>query len=704
MSDTMSEVRSLVPDGTVTTVCMMCPWGCGAQVHVGDGRIERISGHKEHPFSTGLLCPKAPAAPDVMQHPDRITHPMRRTESGWETISWDEAYAILVEQLTRIKETYGPKALAVAIGMPVLLGGSSTVSFLRRFCDIYGTPNCFSVESICFRCQIIARILTLGAYDVPDVTNTACVMVWGNNPEASQPPTAKRIRQALDKGAGLIVIDPRVTPLAQRADVHLQVRPGTDTALAMGMLNVMITERLHDREFVERWTVGFDELAKAAAGYPLEVVEEITGVPREKVVQAARLFAGAESACIMQGTNALDQHAVGLQNSRCVAILQAVTGNIDRLGGFVSTTKVRLNPIRKPELMDGEPLGADRYPLFNEVWGRNFGEGQAMLLADAILEGDPYPIRAMIVSASNPVITWPGGAKLGKALESLDFLAVMDLFMTPTAERADLFLPASTFLERLELCDYYGTLQAVPYVAIRRKLFQVGEAVSDLDFWIELGKRMGYAEDFPWADSAEALDYALEPSGLSIEELAALPDSGRAFGSVRYGHYEEKGGFATPSGKVELFSRTLLDLGHDPIPRHREPPITLSDGTPADPATLERYPLILTTGARTLEYLHSQYRRVERLARRRRQPEADLHPSTAAEYGIEDGSPVTIETLNGAVTMQARVTDTILAGVVAVPHGWRGASANDLTDDTVVDQVIGYPLLKSARCRIRPAG
>ncbi|GAB4265805.1 MAG: molybdopterin-dependent oxidoreductase [Thermoleophilia bacterium] len=694
-----SDVRCLVPDGTVTTACMQCPWGCGLQVHIEGGRISRISGNKRHPFSKGLVCPKALAAPEVMLNPRRITHPMRRTDRGWQTISWDDAYGILVENLSRVKETYGPKALAVAIGMPVLLGGNATVSFLRRFCDIYGTPNCFSVESICFRCQIIGRILTLGTYEVPDITNTDCVLVWGNNPDASAPPTAKRIREALSKGARLLVIDPRVTDLAAQADVHLQVRPGTDAALALGMIQVILSEGLFDREFVDAWTVGIDDLAEVAREYTLDKVAAITGVAEPKIAEAARIFARSPSACIVQGTNSLDQHAVGLQNSRCVAILQAITGNIDRAGGFVSTSKVSLNRIRLPEMMEGEPLGADRYPLFNEVWGRNFGEGQAMLLADAILADDPYPIRAMIVAASNPVITWPNGRKLERALERLDFVAVMDLFMTPTSEKAHLFLPAATFLERVELCDYYGTLQAVPYVATRKKLFQVGEAVSDLDFWIELGRRMGYGEFFPWADATEALNYALEPSGLTIEEIAGQPDGGLPFGQVRLDYYKRKGGFATPSGKIELFSSTLRDLGHDPVPRYREgPEIPGASGAGGDGA----FPLVLTTGARALHYLHSEHRDIERLAKRGRHAEAEIHPSTAEQYGIEPGSAMEIESPQGRVTMKARVTDRILPGVVSLPHGWNDASVNDLTDDACADPITGYPLLKSKVCRVRP--
>ncbi|MHB9114312.1 MAG: molybdopterin-containing oxidoreductase family protein [Thermoleophilia bacterium] len=698
MNGVRSDVRCVVPDGTTSTVCMQCPWSCGIHVRIEGGLPTLITGNKAHPYSKGIVCPKGAASPDVMLHPKRITQPMRREGTTWKTIDWDEAYGILVDNLTRIKADYGPKALAVAIGMPVLLGGNATVSFLRRFCDIYGTPNCFSVESICFRCQIIARILTLGTYEVPDIPNSACVLVWGNNPEASAPPSAARIRVALDKGAKLIVIDPRVTDLASRADVHLQVRPGTDTALALGMMNVMIAEDLYDREFVEAWTVGWDELAAVAAEYPPTLVESITGVPADKITAAARLFAGAPSACIVQGTNALDQHAVGLQNSRCVAILQAITGNIDNAGGFVSTSKVRNAPIRMPEKMEGEPLGADRYPLFNEVWGRNFGEGQAMLLADTILSDEPYPIKAMIVSASNPVITWPGGRKLERAMDELEFVAVMDMFMTATAEKAHLFLPAAGFLERVELCDYYGTLQAVPYVGIRRRLFQVGEAVSDLDFWIELAKRMGYGEHFPWADAVEALDFALEPSGLTLAEIDGHPDGGMDFGSVRLGLYADKGGFGTPSRKVELASETLRELGHDAVPRHRDSPELA--GADSDVAT---YPLILTTGARSLQYLHSEHRDVERLAKRGRYPLAEIHPATAALYGVEDGADVEIESAHGSVVMRACVTDSMLPGVVGLPHGWNEASVNDLTDDYQGDPITGYPILKSKAGRIRPA-
>ncbi|RLB06525.1 MAG: molybdopterin oxidoreductase, partial [Deltaproteobacteria bacterium] len=562
------EVKVLCKDHIVRTACELCPWGCGLELHIEGGRIVKIKGDKKHPLNEGALCPKGAAALEVAFSPHRITHPMKKEAGKWVRISWDEALGILSEQLRDIKDRYGPQAFAVAIGMPILLGGNTTVSFLRRFCDIYGTPNCFSVESLCFRCRIIGYILTLGKFPVAEVDHAKCIVVWGHNPHNSNPPLARRITKSVEAGARLICIDPRRTQMAKRADLFLQVRPGADCALALGMMNVILEEGLYNRNFVEEWTVGLDELRGRVADYPPERVEKITQVPAEKIREAARLFATTRPACIVQGVNALDQHAVGIQNARAVAILQALTGNIDNQGGFVTTSRVHINPIRLPERMEGEPLGVDKYPLFYEVWGRAFGEGQAMVLPDVLLSGEPYPIKALFVAASNPLITWPNSKKVKKAFEKLDFIAVMDLFMTPTAEMAHLFLPAATFLERTELCDYYGTLHAIPYVTLRKKVMEVGEAWSDLRFWFSLAHKMGYDEYFPWKDEEEAIDYALKPTGLSIKDLYEHPE-GVPYGKLRIDQYRQKG-FATPSGKIELYSRTMAELGYDTLPSHRE--------------------------------------------------------------------------------------------------------------------------------------
>ncbi len=688
------EVKVLQPDGVVHTACELCPWGCGMEVQIKGGKVERVRGDKGHPLNEGVLCPKGVSALEVAFSPHRITHPMKREKEGWKRISWDEALDILSAKLIDIKERFGPQAFAVAIGMPILLGGNTTVSFLRRFCDIYGTPNCFSVESLCYRCRIIAYILTLGKFPVADVANARCIVVWGNNPHHSNPPLARRIIKSIDKGARLICIDPRRTEMAKRADLFLQVRPGSDCALALGMMHVIVEEDIFDHEFVREWTVGFDELRSVVANYPPERVEKITWVPADKIREAARLFATVKPACIVQGTNALDQHTVGIQNARAVAILQALTDNIDNLGGFITSSRVHINPIRLTERMSGEPLGVDQYPLFYEVWGRSFGEGQTMVLPDALLSGQPYPIKALFVAASNPLLTWPNSQKVKKAFETLDFIAVMDLFMTPTAEMAHLFLPAATFLERTELCDYYGTLHAIPYVTLRKKVMEVGKAWSDLRFWFSLARTMGYDELFPWEDEEEAIRYALEPTGLSMQDLYEHP-GGVPFGKLRVDQYKQKG-FATPSGKVELYSQTLKEMGYDPFPMHREP----FEG-PLEGELVKEYPLILTTGARDVHFLHSEFRQIERLRKKRPHPTVQIHPSNAGDLGIEDGDVVVVETRLGSIQLRAEVTDDILPGVVQVPHGWEEANVNLLTDNRPADPVTGFPGLKALLCRIR---
>ncbi len=687
------EVRVRYPDGVVKTACELCPWGCGMEVHIRGGKIEKVRGDKDHPLSKGALCPKGPSALEVALSPERITHPMRRMGTEWKRISWDEALEMLSEKLTDIKDQFGPQAFAVSIGMPILLGGNTTVSFLRRFCDIYGTPNCFSVESLCFRCRITGYILTLGKFPVADVAHARCIVVWGNNPHHSNPPVAKRIEGSIQNGARLICIDPRKTEMAKRADLFLQVRPGSDCALALAMMNVIIEEDLYDKEFVEEWTVGFDELRSMVAEYAPETVEKITWVPAGKIREAARLFAATKPACIVQGTNALDQHASGIQSSRAVAILQALTGNIDNVGGFVTTSRVHINPIRLPEQMVGEPLGVDRYPLFYEIWGRSFGEGQATVVPDVILSGKPYPLKALFVAASNPVLTWPNSKRVKEALGRLDFIAVMDLFMTSTAEMAHLFLPAATFLERTELCDYYGTLHAIPFVTLRKKVMEVGEAWSDLRFWFALAHTMGYDEHFPWRDEEEAIEYALGPTGLSIKDLYESP-GGIPYGQLRIDQYKQKG-FATPSGKVELYSRTLEELGYHPLPVHQESPDIAVEGE-----RTEAYPLILTTGGRSVEFLHSEFRHIDKLRKRRPHPTVQLHPSTAEKYSITNGDLVVVENRIGFIRLRAEVTDDILPGIAHIPHGWKEANVNLLTDHSAADPVTGYPALKSSRCRV----
>ena len=679
----------------VKTSCLLCPLGCGMNVYLEGGKIVRVEGMTEHPLNEGDLCPKGEAAPEYFYSRDRLKYPMKREGEEWKRISWDEALDLIVFKLKEVKEKYGARSFAVAIGMPVLLAGSSTVGLIRRFCYVFGSPNCFSVESMCYRCRIISYMLTFGRFCVADPENSSCIVVWGKNPQNSDPMLARSISKGREGGAKLIVVDPRRTPLAKIADLHIQPRPGTDCALALSLMNVIISEDLYDKEFVNKWTFGFDKLAEHVKRYPPEEAEKITWVPAETIREFARVYATTRPACIIQGTNTLDQSASGLQTGRSIAILQAITGNYGVPGGFIRGPRLPENPIEMPVRPEGKAVGQEEYPVFFGIFGREFGEGQTMLLPDALLTGRPYPIKMMIIAGSNPLLTWPNSRKVEQALRKLDFLVVMDQFMSETARLAHLILPAATFLERTELCDYYS-LWGIPYVMLRKKVAEYGECWPDLKFWLELARRMGYEEYFPWKTAEEVIDYVLEPSGLTVRRLAEEEPAGLYYGSIRYREYEREG-FRTPTGKVEIYSETLARLGYDPLPTFREPP----ESPISTPELAEEYPLILTTGARHLEFCHSQHRNVPSLRQRTPEPLAEIHPETAGKYGLVDGEMVLVETRRGSIEIKLKVTEDIMPGVISIPHGWAQANVNILTDETPADPVVGYPSLKALLCRVR---
>ncbi|MFC2018193.1 molybdopterin-dependent oxidoreductase [Chloroflexota bacterium] len=679
----------------IKTACQICHAMCGINVHLDNGRIVKVEGMKEHPMNQGRLCPKAAGIIDLVYSPERLNYPMKKENGEWKQISWDEALDTIADKLEEVKEIYGSRALAMCYGMIFLIQERPVVELARRLTDIYGTPNVFSVDSMCFRLRMSAYTQTLGKYMVPDVEGAKCVIVWGTNPDASFPPVAWRLSKEKLQGRKLIVIDPRYTSVAKRAHIHIQPRPGTDTALALGMLNVIINEGLYDKEFVHNWTSGFEELAEHVKRYTPEDVEKITWVPAEKIREVARVYATTKPACIYQAWNALDQKSAGFQNARAIAILQAITGNFDVAGGSVSVPMVPYRFLRLLEKMEGIPLGIDRFPLHYQSFSLLFGEGQGMVLADTLLTGKPYPVKAMIVAGSNPLLTWPNTNKLKEALEKLDFLVVMDLFMTETAKMADMVLPAASFLERSGLINMYA-VAALPYVMLRKQVVQVGECWSDLKFWLELGRRMGYEEHFPWKDEEELFDYLLEPANMTVKYLKEEKPEGLFYTDLKYKWYEKKG-IRTPSGKIELYSIEMEKMGYAPLPVHGEPP----ESPISTPDLAREYPLILTTGARVLGNVHSQLRNIPRLRQKYPEPLVEIHPDSAAEYGIEEGELVVVETKRGYIEIKALVTKDILPGIVNIPHGWDEANVNMLTDEKPADTVVGNPALKALLCRIQ---
>ena len=679
----------------IKTACQLCLSCCGLNVHVKDGKIIKVEGMAEHPVNHGRLCPKASAIPYYAYAPERLKKPLKKEKGAWKQISWDEALDTIAAKLTEVKDKYGAKALALQVGQAFIQQGFVNQELQRRFTDVYGTPNVFNVDSVCFRLRVISRMLTLGRMACHDPENAKCIVLWAHNPEASYPPLDWLLRRKR-KEIKLIAIDVRNTPWAKQADIHAQPRPGTDCALALGMLNTIISEGLYDKEIVDRWTVGFDKLVDHLKNYPLDKVQDITRVPATTIKKLAEFYATTKPATIVQGFNALDQTPSGTQTARAIAILQAITGNFDVPGGFISPPQLPRRSLRLLDMIDDKPLGADEYPLNWEVWDRTLAEGQGMVLPDTILTGKPYPIKMMIVSASNMLRSWPNANKTRQALKSLDFLVVMDVYLTETAELADIVLPAATFLEREEPIDIFYPLTAgIPYIMLRKKVMQFEECWSDAKFWFELAKRMGYQDYFPWKDLEEVYDYFLKPSGLTVRYLREQKPSGLLYGTTEYNRYKAKG-VRTPSGKIEIYSSTLEKLGLPPLPTFVEP----RESPVSNPELAREYPLILTTGARTREYIHSQLRNIPKLRKIRPEPTAQIHPHTASKYGIENGQIMVIETKRGSIKIKADVTEDIIPEVVCIPHGWAEANANILTDEKPADLVVGNPSLKALLCKI----
>jgi anaerobic selenocysteine-containing dehydrogenase len=452
--------------------------------------------------------------------------------------------------------------------------------------------------------------------------------------------------------------------------------------LALGLLNVIIGEGLYDKEFVERWTLGFDKLAEHVKDYPPEAVAKITGVPAAQIRQFARMYATARPATISQDV-ALDHSVNGVQNSRAISILVAITGNLDVTGGNVYNPPLRQANVRvKGRVSVDEAIGA-RYPVF----GRFVGQTTAMPVAEAIITGQPYPVKAMLVQACNPALTWPDSDKVRRALGKLDLLVVSDLFMTETARLADVFLPAAAFLERKILTDY--TSKGLPLVAVSNKAVEPpGECMEDWWLWAELGRRLGYNDYFPWRSAEELFGYLLEPSGVSLEQLEQNPGGIMYHRLDRQRKYEQEG-FSTPSGKVEIFSQTLADYGYGPLPTFTPPPEDLA------------YPFTLITGSRTIAFTHSGYRHLARLRKLVPEPLVEIAPESASKLAIADGEPVLLESPRGSLTLKARVTDEVTPGVLSIQHGWEEANANLLTAFTPPDPISGYPAFKTVPCRVR---
>ena len=691
---TLASTKGTGETRIVKTVCNACITRCGLNVYVKDGKIIKVAGMQEHPYNR--LCVKGYAIPELVHSSERLTSPLKKVDSEFKEVSWDEAFDFIAGKLIDIKEKYGAKAVVVHGGNPFI--ATQTEKVLRRFTDLYGTPNYTTGGSFCNAARIMGHALTSGPMTYPYYSSeTRCMVVWGSNPREAWPLRAEDIYALRGRGAKLIVVDPKAIPLAKEADIHAQIRPGTDCALALGLLNVIIAEGLYDKAFVEEWTVGFDKLAEHVKDYSPERVEDITWVPAEIVRNMAQTYATNRPAATYLGIST-DHSTNGIQAIRAIVTLIAVTGNLDIPGGNTYTPGLRqTNLMVRERVSKDRPVDAD-YPLYSEI---NFEDTVTPAIEQMITE-KPYPIKGLLISGCNAVVTWPNTNKVKKAFEKLDLLLVVDIFMTDTAKMAHIVLPGTTFLERQDLRDYRQCGFA-SLVLANRVIEPVGNSMEDWKIWAELGKRMGYTEYFLWKDTDELIEYLLKlPAernpNITLERLKKNP-GGVYYAEREYQKYLKRG-LNTPSKKVEIYSERMKSHGYDPLPTFHEPAESLL----SRPDLAERYPLILITGARTIAYLHSEYRNLPSLRRLVPEPLIEIHPQTASSLGIADGDIVKVESLRGSIRIKAKLTEDIHPQVVSAQHGWSGEdNINYLSDDVERDPVSGYPGFRSILCRVTKA-
>jgi anaerobic selenocysteine-containing dehydrogenase len=578
-----------------------------------------------------------------------------------------------------------------------------------RFAHALGTPNwCEPGAAQCFHPRINAGGITYGDLPICDYygdVNPACLLAWGHNPLVTGPDgeIQFRVRDCIKRGTKLIVVDPRETETAKKADIWLQIRPGTDDALALSMIHVIIQEGLYDSDFVNEWTVGFDQLAERVRSCTPEWAEKITWIPADKIKESARLFANTRPASVEWGV-AIEHTPNCFQTVRAVALLPGITGNIDIPGGWIMGMRVIDDiPIFLENLTDEmkkKRLGADRYKLLS---GRKapFPSAHIPTLLNAIRTEKPYPIKALLNFGNNTLATYANAKQAYDALLRLDFLSVMDLYMTPTAELADIVLPAASWLEVDEVVGL--PFRSYNFALVQQKILQIGECRPDEEVLIDLARRLNLAVGI---ESLEDLYNAqLEKLGITFDDLK---EKGFLSVPMRYRKFEKRG-FNTPSGKVELYSSIMEKYGYDPLPYYEEPP----ESPLSTPELAQDYPLILTTGGRTPYYFHSEYRQIPSLRGKHPSPLVEINPRTADELDIRDGEWIWIQTVRGRIKQKARLVKGIHPKVVHIEHGWWfpeepgpehgiwNSNANILTNNAPpYDPAMGTYQLRALLCKL----
>lgn len=663
-------------------------------LRVSGGRLVEVRGDPDNPFNRGSLCPRGLAAPALVYSSKRILHPMvrtgRRGSGSWRRVSWPRALRRATAGLAEARDRYGPESVVFCKGT-----GRDIGPWLSRLAWGFGSPNYFALGpgsgSACLMPRMTAATAMMGRHFVADCSQyhplrygdprwrrPDCILVWGCNPVISNPDgfLGQWIVRCMELGSRLVVVDPRRTWLAARADFWLRLLPGTDCQLAMCFLGTLFRRGLADREFLSRWCSGTGVIREQVRSWTPKRAAGACGLDADDIRRAVDVYGSGTSA--LQWGLGVDMSRSATGTAFALAGLVAASGNLEVPGGNLLATDPFGMPRRGPDVPGGSELrarriGIERYPLL----GCGVPYAQADILLDQMESGAPYSINAAWIQGTNTFVSsFADPRRVAEAFSGLDTVVVCDLFMTPTAHLlGDVFLPVATYPERYGLRNWWYQLAAV-----RRAIDPLGEARSDQEILLQTGRRLA-PETFPWDSVEEWFDAMLKPSGMDFAELLGR---GWSMPGIQYGRHEKgllrrdgRPGFETPSGLVELAPSAARKAGLPAVP--------YLDGRfcgtgESKPGGCE-YPLTLTTGARVPWFFHSEHRMVKALRQRNPAPLVQMSPADAAEGGVSDGDWVRLRSPWGTCLRSVSVTDAVARGVLSAQHAWWLPERDDPADE-----------------------
>ena len=714
-----APAKVVLEDGT--SICRTSAWappgchgvGCGLRVHVDkEGKPLKVEGDPDHPITHGRLCPRCLALKDFYESDERLLYPMKRAKENrgldkWERVSWDEAYEIIEENYREVIGKWGYDAVAVYAGTGREGGRYHFVYAL----DVFQTTT--TVETISGWSCIIPRMAGMswiigapylevdnaiglvGNYDNPKWECPKYILNWGRDPLRSNPDGlwGHSFIEMMRRGAKLINVDPRVNWLSTRAEIYLQIRPGTDCAVAMAILNEVIKSDKYDHEFVEKWTYGFDELAQRVSEWTPERAADIAEVAADDIRRVAQCL--TQRPCALSMGLAVDQNPNSIQIAHTLLAIFAIMGNIDVPGGVFLGQPLRMfaalqgdnlvgaSPKKDKALPDGfEPLpphgeptpgiGHDQFPGLPLVANTPHPD----VVLDVLETEQPQHIEMAWLMNTNILACMPAQPKRWmEAMRKLHFVCCADLFMTPTVMAlADLVVPICSSIEHDGIVtnnqgSMAGQLGALNNIVTRR-----GDTKSDLEIAIELHNRLRPDDDDPkWKSISDYLTADLAPVDNCDLTFPQLQEQVMCQYELEYKKYEKgllrddgQPGFRTRTGRIELWSTVLSSIGQDPLPYYIEPAFSPN----SRPDLFKDYPLTLITGARQFTSFHSEHRQIEKLRECHPWPTVQINPTTAENLGITDGSWVHLENQWGKVKMKASLTPIVKENVASCDHGW----------------------------------